>query len=199
MTQKHGRNYEHTLASALVENTWDDVWVTTCGYSGNSAIDSGDLVVTVSPKLATSHEELQINIEAKKRQGETGKRTIVFGGSASEETGVDEVERLIEGTPSWGKPLIALKWDHRQLFCCDARSLLGLCEGYENDSLNDQQQSIISAKESTSPNLTALKAMQPRVTASGSISMIKPSCDEWPAARSGTPDGKYLADVLEVR
>jgi len=198
MTQQHGRRYEHSLAHSLNENTWDDVWVTTCGWSGNSAIDGCDIVVTVSPKLATSHEKLQYNIEAKKRQGDSGKRTIVFSGSAGKETGVQEVERLIKGTPDWGQPLIALKWDHRQLYVCDGRSLLAFCEGYENESLDEQEQTIIQAKEATSDNLQALQNMEPRITPSGSISLVKPDCDRWPSATSGVKDGVYLAEEMDI-
>jgi len=187
MTQQHGRRYEHTLAQSLNKNTWDDVWVTTAGYSGNSAVDACDLVVTVSPKLATRSEELQYNIEAKKRQGEAGKRTIVFGGS-SDETGVEEVERLIAGTPPWGRPLIALKWDHRQLFIVDARGVLFECDDYEPE---------FNMEPVVRPS--SLAGMEPRITASGSISMIKPDTNQWPSAQAGMEDGKYLADELELR
>jgi len=185
MTQQHGRRYEHTLAQSLDESTWDNVWVTTAGYSGNSAVDACDLVVTVSPKLATRSEEVQYNIEAKKRQGEAGKRTIVFGGS-SDETGVEEVERLIVGTPNWGRPLIALKWDHRQLFVTDARSVLVECEDYEGE-----YEPVVRK--------SSLAGMEPRITGSGSISMIKPDTTSWPSAQAGIEDGKYLADELELR
>jgi len=185
MTQQHGRRYEHKLTKSLEENTWGDVWVTTCGWSGNSAVDACDLVVTVSPKLTTNGESLQYNIEAKKRQGTATNRTIVFSGS-SDESGVEEVQRLIEGTPDWGRPLIALKWDHRQLIVFDARALHAACENYE------YEQEPVTIK-------SPLSTMEPRLTGSGSISCIKPTTEQWYSAQAGEDDGKYLADQLELR
>jgi len=45
MTQQHGRRYEHELAQQLDSVAETDTWVTTAGYSGNSAIDGCDIVV----------------------------------------------------------------------------------------------------------------------------------------------------------
>jgi len=86
MTQQHGRRYEHELVNGLDEITPPEVWLTSAGYSGNSKADDCDIVITVDPKFATRHDTRQFNIEAKRRQAESGKRVIAFSGSSGEET-----------------------------------------------------------------------------------------------------------------
>jgi len=60
MTQQHGRRHEHDLNNSL-----NDVWCTTAGYSGNSASDNCDLVITLSYEFVTRKQPTQYNVEAK--------------------------------------------------------------------------------------------------------------------------------------
>jgi len=186
VSQSHGRRYEHELATDIDTVTTDDVWVTTAGYSGNSGIDGCDLVVTTEPRWRTQEDAIQYNIEAKKRKGDAGYRVTVFSGSSGDETGEDELQRLVEGTPGWADPLVAIKFSYRQLFVADARWILQFCREEKFDP------TIPPAIK------TAIEDMEPRITRGGSISMIKPKTGVWPSASAGKDDGVYLADQLRL-
>ncbi|TKX52546.1 hypothetical protein EXE42_16060, partial [Halorubrum sp. SP3] len=124
MTQQHGRRYEHSLSAELTEATTRDVWLSTVGYSGNSAIGSSDIVVAVAPEAQRRGQNGLYLIEAKKRQAATGKRcSYVFGGSEDDETGVEELLRFINGTPDWATPVVVISFDHRAPIVLDARLL----------------------------------------------------------------------------
>ena len=123
MTNK-GRNYEHTLAGQLTEATTRDVWLSTVGYSGNSAIGSSDIVVAVRPDAQNGGLNSLYLIEAKKRQAESGKRcSYVFSGSEDDETGVEELLRFINGTPDWAIPVVVISFNRRKPVVLDARML----------------------------------------------------------------------------
>lgn len=183
MTQQHGRRYEHQLVNGLDDVTPAEVWLTSAGYSGNSAADDCDIVVTVDPKFATRHDTWQFNIEAKRRQGEKGKRiSNAISGSSKDETGIEELERLIEGTPSWAEPIVALKMDHRKLVVVDARDILRY---------------VGRLKQPVSTEaLEVLNVLDPRLTPSDNISVVKPETDEWDSAQVASADEVVLAEQL---
>jgi len=181
---KKGRRYEHSLVNGLDKVSSGDVWVTTAGYSGNSEADGCDVVVTVDPKLLTSNEPQQFNIEAKLRQGEGGKRVSnVFSGSETDETGVEELKRLVLTTPGWADPIVALKFDHRKLVVLDARWIL--------DAIGERDQYIpLNIKEGI------LDVLSPRTTPSGNVSMIKPDLSDWESSRAAPADEVELCERL---
>lgn len=178
MTQQHGRRYEHTLCTSLDEITPDEVWVTTAGYSGNSEADACDLVITTDPKYATRNDPVQINIEAKKRQGKSGNRVIIASGSSKGDSGVDEILGLIEGTPDWADPIVAIKFDRRKLIVLDARHLLA------------------AVGELKYPIPDSVRLFDVRSTDSGSLSMRKPTLENWTSATSAPKDSVVLASKL---
>jgi hypothetical protein len=184
MTQLHGRRYEHTLVNSLEEITPPEVWLTSAGYSGNSKADACDIVIMLDPGLVTRHETMMYNVEAKKRQGESGKRISgAFTGSSSDETGVEELQRLIEGTPSWADPIVALKMDRRKLAVFNATWLLSRL-----DVRDDAYPSSVDDD--------VFDVLQPRLTKSESISIVKPETDEWPSATAAPSDAVVLAEKL---
>jgi len=186
MTQQHGRSYEHTLAGLIDDVVDKYAWVTTCGYSGNSTVDDADLVITASLRRKTRFNPVQYNIEAKKRQGDAGYRVIIASGSQGDETGVEEIQRLIDGTPEWGRAQIALKFDRRRVMVIPAELLLGVATGeLDDDDLG------------TSEIEQTLLELSPRTTDSDSISMIKPETNVWPSAR-GEDDGEYICEFLDI-
>lgn len=184
MTQQHGRRYENQLVGDIDEVTPSEVWVTSVGYSGNAKADDCDIVVTIDPYLCTSHEQGQYNIEAKKRQGDGGNRTTVFEGSSGDESGLDEVQRLVEGTPSWSSPIIALKFDRRELVVLDARHLLS--------ELGEMKYPVTTDPVSED----VLNVLQPRLTPSENISIIKPTLQNWESSRAADDDAVVLAERL---
>lgn len=187
MTQQHGRSYEHELAGKIVDASTDYAWVTTCGYSGNSTIDDADLVITSLTNRNTRFNPVQYNIEAKKKRGEAGYRVSdAISGSRGDESGVEELQRLIDGTPEWGRAQVAIKFNRRLVFVVPAELLLGVATGeLDEDDLG------------TSEMEQALLSMKPKTTPSDSISMIKPETDVWPSAR-GEDDGEYVCEFLDI-
>lgn len=172
-----GRNYEHDLAAELYNVTPREVWLSTIGFSGNSRIGSADIVVTLDPKLTVRGEPYQYQIEAKKRSGESGNRVTVASGGKTDETGFEEIERFVEGTPTWATPVLAIKFDRRELSVLNAAQLL-------RDVEHDRP--------------VAQRPHEARFTEGGSLSMVKPTLDEWTSASAGRPDGVVLADELNI-
>lgn len=167
---KKGRRYEHDLAASIDEQTTDEVWVTTAGYSGNSRIDATDLVITRGSEKTKLIE--QYNVEAKKTNGTAGNRSTVFAGSSSGESGVEELKRMVESCPSWATPVVVIRFDHRKPITVLASVLL--------DAASD---------EDTEAHFGV------RTTPAGAISMRKPELDEW-ASASGIADGRVVAREL---
>lgn len=185
MTQKHGRRFELSLVNDVDEITPEEVWTTTVGYSGSANADGCDIVVTIDPQILTYDDVVQYNIEAKKRQAEGGKRhSSVFGGSEKDETGVEELRRLVLTTPPWADPIVSLKFDHRRLIVLDARWIL------DHVGEGDYQDILFGAAR------TLLEIVQPRTTPSDNISMVKPSLDDWPSAQAAEDDAVVLAEKL---
>jgi len=179
MTNQHGRRHEHDLNNSLNQVTTNDVWCTTAGFSGNSSSDNCDLVVSLSPQYATTNEQTQFNIEVKKiTSGKSGNRSILFAGSSSGETGVEELYRLIESTPDWGQPVVTVKFSRRKLVVMDARGLhaaVGPNEFHPSERV---------------------EMLEPRATDSGSISVVKPTLDYWESSSASPRDSVVLAQAL---
>jgi len=176
MTGK-GTNYENQLVNALCSVVTTDVWVGSVGYSGNAKNDHCDLMIAVSPKLATAHESLLHAVEVKKRSANSGNRVYLNGGTTGE-TGLAELRRLVEQTPSWSTAWLAIKFDRRELMVIEASRLLFLSE------------------EAYSPaDDSPCGIVDPHVTDSDAISIRKPTTDEWDSATAGQSDERVLADV----
>jgi len=179
VTQQHGRRHEHDLNNSLNNVTTNDVWCTTAGYSGNSASDNCDLVVTVDPLFCTQEDELQYNIEAKKiTRGEAGNRVSVFTGSSGDESGLDEVTRLVDSTPDWAQPVITLKFSRKKLVVLDARGLLA------------------AVGERKYPVSETVEMLEPRLTRSDNVSVVSPTLECWESARGSPRDSVVLAQTL---
>lgn len=182
MSPKTGRNYEHTLANGVAEVTPREVWTTTVGWSGNSSTDSCDIAIVVDPKLAISSETTMFTVECKRRNVDSGKRASkVFGGGKTFETGVEELQRFIDGTPSWADPIVAIKFDRRKLVVLDGRWLL--------DALGLGGFAPPSAE-------TLIDLLEPRTTRSDNISMIKPTLENWPSSKQSEDDAVVLCERL---
>jgi len=197
MTQQHGRNYEHSLSREIADATTNDVWITTSGYSGNAAVDACDIVITVNPAATTRGQNLQYNIEAKKRQAKSGKRcSSVFGGGKTDETGVAELVRFIEHTPSWATPVVVLSFDHRAPVVCDARLLVTWFD--ERTDASHKQFDVVKDIRPSPKQERLLEALAPRTTPSDNISMVKPETDELDSATVSPPEGEVVAETLRL-
>jgi Holliday junction resolvase len=181
MSQSHGRAYEHTLVNGLDEITYEEVWVAAIGFSGNSKSGDADVVISLDPHLVTSHEEAIYVAEAKKRQGEGGKRVSnVMTGSSTDETGLEELQRLVDNSPSWAEPLLIIKFDHREVVVLDARWVL----------------SSVGESERHVPDSVPMDILEPRLTPSENISMVKPPLTAWTSASAADDDVVVIAKKL---
>jgi len=176
---KKGRNYEHELTNGLDEVTPPEVWTATVGWSGNADRDNCDIVALVDPKLTTRHEPYSYHIEAKKRSGKEGRRIRVFRGSKDEETGIEELRRLVETTPDWGDPIVVVSFDRREVIVLDARWLL-----WELGEANG-----IAPPDS-------VRTHGVDVTDGGSVVMVKPTLDDWQSGRASRSDAVVVAEKL---
>lgn len=173
-----GRRYEHRLANDVSDVTTDDIVVCTMGYSGNALTDDADVMVVKNPSLCTRHEDTCYFIEAKKKSGQSGKRiSDVFAGSSNEETGIEELRRLVEQTADWATSVVALKLDHRKLFVLNGRAFL-------------------TATETEAWDVPLFDVLKPRETRGGNVSVVKPTLDEWESSKAADNDENVLCNCL---
>jgi hypothetical protein len=165
-----GRQYEHELASSIDSATTDDAWVTTCGYSGNSAVDAADVAM-----VDGGFENLRLMLlEVKKRTVKTGNRTTVFAGSSTDENGVEELQRFVDATPDWAEQYIVIKLTQRKPFVLRAQTLLNYVTG-------DSAGGIICA------------TLDVDITEGGNITVQKPPTEMWESERSAPSNGVVVA------
>jgi len=108
----------------------------------------------------------------------TSPRSIVFQKTSGGETGVEQIERLVESTPDWAKPIITIKFSRRKLVVFDARELLsalGECDYHVGDTVS---------------------MLQPRDTKTDNISLVMPTLDNWKSASASLRDSVVLAQTL---
>jgi Holliday junction resolvase len=202
MTQKHGREYEHQLVNNLDEITPEEVWVAAIGFSGNSKSGDADVVISLDPHLVTSHEQAMYVAEAKKRQGEGGKRVSnVMTGSSTDETGLEELQRLVDNSPSWAEPLLIIKFDHREVVVLDARwvlSAIGADSRSESSVSSSPSGTQLDEGESERhvPDSVPMDILEPRLTPSENISMVKPPLTAWTSASAADDDVVVIAKKL---
>jgi Holliday junction resolvase len=167
MTQQHGRAYENYLVKQINEHTENSIVAVSVGYSGNDKHSFADLVVISANQTYF--------IEVKKRNCETNKRTTVFGETSDGRSGLQQVETLIEKTPSYAESYIIVKWDRRVSHTFKASALM---QWLDDDTDGWYPQSA-------------------RLTPSDHISIRKPTTDEWPTAQS-RDDITEVAQSLQI-
>jgi len=151
-----GRDYEHTLVNEINEVTDRRVVATTVGYSGNDRYSFADILVCTPDDT--------FFIEVKKRSCESEKRTTVFAGSSSGDSGLDELTNLIEYTPEWAHSYVFIKFTHRKLYILSADRLLNIDNCFDS-----------------------------RLTSGENISLRKPSLDVWESAASSSDIDEIVA------
>lgn len=168
-----GRTFEldtrRDMKSAVDERF---VWVTVPDYSGVAKGSSGDIAV-----IYGTHYHGHVHgdfIEMKKRTAEEGHRCNVMSGSAKDECGLDELERLIDGCPNWGEPYVAIKFNNREIIVIHAQDLHDYLMDEELDTFNSAQ--------------AERNFHDARLTDAGSISMRKPALSYWESSTAGQDD-----------
>lgn len=172
-----GKRYELDTKNEVMANTTDEVIALRPDYSGNSLHSISDVSI-IWPDYADSiiHGAF---IEMKKRSGEAGYRTTVMDGSSKGESGLEELQHLVENTPPWGTPWIVVKFDNREVAVFNAEELLKKVEAMSEDTDNP---AFFGA----------------RLTPAGSISMVKPTLDDWNSSTAGRDDHIKILDTVGV-
>jgi len=163
-----GRTFELTLSNNISDNTNNSIDSTTSGYSGNSSSGVADVIILWESQGCGK----AAYVEAKKRGGSAGNRTIMMNGSSDGDTGLDELRTLVHGSPDWATVAIALSWPHRELVTLDAEKLLSHLEGKTTYPAADRHGA--------------------RLTDAENISMVMPTLDDWESATAGEDDWRKL-------
>lgn len=168
-----GKDYELEMVKQCHQITDEAVWATRPDFSGNSKYAFADIALVYPNNEGHCHGSF---VELKKRSAEEGKRSIIMSGSSKGQSGLEELEELIEMTPEWGDPIVAIKFDHRELIVCDAVHL---------------HSAIINPD-------SAVEIHGARLTPSDSISMVKPTLEAWESSTAGKDDHVKLLEYTAV-
>jgi hypothetical protein len=141
-------------------------------------------VVTIAPSLLLARENPQLNIEAKKRQAKSGCRcSHVFSGSTDDTTGIEELQTFSEHTPDWATALVVVSFNRRAPVVMRPEALLvWLADAVDADF--DTPDVLLTEREQR-----LCKALEPRLTASGNVSMVKPETDVLKSASQVPSEG----------
>lgn len=186
-----GRTYELTMLRRIIACT-DPRWVhaATLDYSGNASDSFADLEVSYSMGYDGHAHHM---IELKKRSGEEGKRKTVMQGGTPEESGLDELRRLIDGCTNWQDPWVHIKFDNREPIVLHAEDLHYYLTGDTWRSYGDYCWD--DRWKGDGPPVW-LDQLAPRLTPSDNISMVKPELAFWPSTQAGEPDHIKLLRCL---
>lgn len=171
-----GRTYELETVKQLSNQTGSSTWVFTPDRSGASATAVCDVGVI----HVVDTKPVGMTVELKKRSGTAEYRTVIASGSSSGESGKDELQRLLDGTPPWAEAYVGVKFDHRQVVLFNVKQLLEYLNSPDVDVGDDDK----------------YEYFDPHLTDSGSISMRKPTTREWPSATAGGDTATILKTEL---
>lgn len=168
-----GKRYELDQKNTIMENTSPSVVALRPDFSGNSKYGVADVVI-VWPDYSDGRARAAF-VEMKKREGEAGKRTIVMSGSKKDQSGLEELQELIDGTPPWADAYVMVKFPHREAIVIPAKHLHAALD-------EDRTVEIHGA----------------RLTPSDNISMVMPTLDDWESSTSGLDDYRKLLYEIGV-
>lgn len=183
-----GRKYELEIKNSINEAIDQRfVWATNPDYSGVSKGTTCDLAVIHGTNY---HNHTHGNfIELKKRRAKEGYRCTVMEGSSDDETGLEELERLIDGCPNWGEPYVVIKFNNREIIVIHAKDL-------HHYLLNDEVAEKWTGDAPSTTWRAETKMHDARLTDEDSISMRKPALSYWESTTSGQQDHLKLLDQI---
>jgi len=225
-----GKDFELTVKNDTNEATHEWVKAHRPDFSGNSvgevadvmvvwqAERYGDSVSSEASKRGTSGETPDSDkphvayVELKKRSGvDEGNRKVVMSGSSKGESGMDELDGLIEESPSWSDTYVGIKFPHRELIVIDAEVLRHWLrreqEGWGQEFLADERtvfEGVGSGADSQDAPLRVEDEYQKceqhgaRLTRGNNISMRKPELEWWASSSAGKPDWMKLAHEIGI-
>lgn len=203
-----GRTFELDTVREITDATDGEyVWASALDYSGGAADSDADVEI-LYPK-SRDVTELHL-LELKKRQGKDGNRVIVMEGGTDDETGREELTRLVDAGPCLATSWLVIKFDHRALVVVPA--------GWVYEQVVDRPDELPTEyrKRNEVPSEAAqryvsrtrtphywkptdeIELLAPRLTDANSLSMVKPSLEWWDSASAGDSNVEILLDTLDV-
>lgn len=166
---KKGKRFELGIKNDANAATREWVKAHRPDFSGNSVGEVADVMVVWEAQRYGDAPRHVAYVELKKRSGvEEGNRKVVMSGSSDGQSGVDELEELINESPSWTDTYVGVKFPNRELIVIEANELLD----YLKYGDEDKPEEFHGA----------------RLTRGHNISMVKPELDWWPSSQSGEDD-----------
>jgi len=212
-----GKRFELDIKNSVNEDTHEWVKAHRPDFSGNSVGEVADVMVVWEAQRYGDAPRHVAYVELKKRSGvEEGNRKVVMSGSSDGQSGVDELEELINESPSWTDTYVGVKFPNRELIVIDAEVLLHWLrreeEGWGQDVLahDSESASSPSANEARRPSgsrdpfnhfdddYQLCEQVGARLTRGYNISMVKPELDWWPSSQSGEDDHIKLLHGIGV-
>lgn len=175
-----GRRFELDLYNDISRNTARDVHAAVSDYSGGAASSFCDLEVYYTKEDGGLTRVFGAFIEAKKRRAKSGNRCSIMSGSSDGESGLDELDRLIDESPLWGTPYVTISFNSRRPITIDAvdfRSAL----------------TIDSCETTAGPPF-----FDAHLTKADNISMRKPTTDQWDSSSAADADWKVILEDIGV-
>jgi hypothetical protein len=203
-----GRTFElDTVREITAATDSDHVWSSALDYSGGAADSDADIEVLYHKSRDVVEFHL---LELKKRQGKGGNRVIVMEGGGGDETGREELTRLVDAGPSWARSWLAIKFDHRALVVVpatwvyeqvvDAPDELPTDYRKRNEVPSEAAQRYV--RRTSGPYYweptDEIERLAPRLTDADSLSMVKPSLEWWDSSTAGDSNVEILLDTLDV-
>jgi hypothetical protein len=189
-----GKQFELDIKRDMNDATHEWVKAHRPDFSGNSVGEVADVMVVwqaerYSDQRPCGHPERHVAyVELKKRGNvDEGNRKVVMSGSSKEQNGMDELEELIEESPSWSDTYVGVKFPNRELIVIDAKALLHhLRRGDEGYGPNHYDYRDVDTFHGA------------RLTRGQNISMVKPELDWWQSSTAGDDDHTKLLHSIGV-
>jgi len=168
------------MKNNINKHTKSQVKAHRCDFSGNSKGEVADVMVVWADRETwedeggnnlwkESAEKHVAYVELKKRSGvDEGNRKVVMSGSSDGQSGLEELQELVDESPPWTEQYVGFKFPNRELIVYEAAALL-----LELERENKSQHGA-------------------RLTRGDNISLIKPKLSEWDSSTAGYDDWEKL-------
>jgi hypothetical protein len=191
-----GKRFELDTKNSINDATHEWVKAHRPDFSGNSVGEVADVMVVWEAQRYGDAPRHVAYVELKKRSGvEEGNRKVVMEGSSDGQSGVDELEELINESPSWSDTYVGVKFPNRELIVIDAEVLLHWLRREEEGWGQD----FLAADHTVfEDDYQLCEQVGARLTRGHNISMVKPELDWWPSSQGGKDDHIKLLHGIGV-
>lgn len=196
-----GKRFELDIKNSVNDATEEWVKAHRPDFSGNSNGEVADVMVVwqanrYGDQQPSGHPERHVAyVELKKRSGvKEGNRKVVMSGSSEGQSGMDELEELIEESPSWSKTYVGVKFPNRELIAINANVLRHWLRREEEGWGQD----VLAGDDFFDDEYQKCELHGARLTRGHNISMVKPELDYWESSTAGKDDHVKLLHEIGV-